>query len=589
MPSFAAPVDLLKNELRNAVTQNLGTPPSSPSPGLRYYDTVANEERYWNGTTWVGISAAPTGLGALAYLDEVGSAEITDLAITDADVSASAAIALSKLATDPLARANHTGTQLAATISDLGALATLDQVGTAEIANDAITDAQVSPTAAIALSKLATDPLDRANHTGTQPASTITGLGALALLDQVGTAEIAAGSVTDASVSATAAIQLSKLAVDPLDRANHTGTQLAATISDLGALALLDQVGTAEIAAGAVTDGQVSPTAAIALSKLATDPLDRANHTGSQTAATISDFDTQVQSNTLNSLAIPDAPLNLGGQTLVNLATPVNPADGANKAYVDNVAQGLDVKESCRVLSATNVDLSSAPATIDGVTLAAGDRVLLIGQTDTSANGIYEFAGSGSALARSADADSDADVNAGMYTFITEGNYADEGWILHTPDPITLGTTPLEFTQFSGAGTVVGTTDRISVIGNQVDIDAAYVGQSSLTTLGTVTTGTWNGDPIDIAFGGTNATDATTARLNLGAISKYASTIGDGSAIAFTVTHNLNTTQVGVEVYDIATGATVYVDVKRADANTVTINGFGNAPASGSLGVIVWG
>jgi hypothetical protein len=98
-------------------------------------------------------------------------------------------------------------------------------------------------------------------------------------------APIPDGSVTNAKVAVGAAIALSKLATDPLARANHTGSQLAATISDFAAAVIA-----AGIADGTVTNAKVAVGAAIALSKLAVDPLARANHTGTQLAATISDF-----------------------------------------------------------------------------------------------------------------------------------------------------------------------------------------------------------------------------------------------------------------------------------------------------------
>jgi trimeric autotransporter adhesin len=159
----------------------------------------------------------------------VTSNKIFDGTIVDADVSPSAAIALSKLAGDPLARANHTGTQPSSTITGLGALAALNTVTSAELADGTIVDADVSPGAAIASAKIA-------------------GLGTLAAKNAVGSADITDGSIVDADVNASAAIALSKLATDPLARANHTGTQTAATISDFSA------------AVGAVAGGGVDAT-----------------------------------------------------------------------------------------------------------------------------------------------------------------------------------------------------------------------------------------------------------------------------------------------------------------------------------------
>lgn len=103
----------------------------------------------------------------------------------------------------------------------------------------------------------------------------------------------------------------------------------------------------------------------------------------------------------------------------------------------------------------------------------------------------------------------------------------------------------LSFIQFSGAGqinagngltkigntlNVCGTLNRISVSADAVDIDANYVGQTSINTVGTITTGTWNGTDIAVADGGTGASTATAARANLSAVGRFAADIGDGAA-----------------------------------------------------------
>jgi hypothetical protein len=397
MPKFDAPLDLSRAELRNAVTQNLGTAPAAPIAGLRYFDSILTLERYWDGTKWVDLS----------------------------------------------------------------------------------------------------DTIDATN---------ITGLGALAYLDQVGAPEIVPGSISDVHISDTAAIALSKLAVDPLNRANHTGTQLAATISD---------------------------------------------------------FDAQVHTSRLDQMSVPTATVDFGGQVLTGLGDPVLASDATNKAYVDQMSSGIDVKTASQAASTANVDISAPGPTIDGVTLVNGDRVLLKDQTAATENGIYVFNGAAAAMTRSTDADEDAEVKHGLYTFVTAGTTnMNSGWMLNTNNPIVVGTTPLSFVQFSGGGSsYVGTPNRITVTGT----------------------------PIDIAYGGTGATTAAGARLALGTIGKYPTTIGDGAAKTFTVTHGLNTTQVGVELYEVATGQTVYADVRRTDANNIVIDGFVAAPATNALGVLVWG
>lgn len=218
----------------------------------------------------------------------------------------------------------------------------------------------------------------------------------------------------------------------------------------------------------------------------------------------------------------------------ISVATPTDPGHAATKGYVDAARSGLDVKQSVRVATTEAITLSSGLEngdTIDGVTLATGNRVLVKNQDTASENGIYVVKASG-APDRATDADTSAEVTAGMFTFVEEGTInADTGWVLTTNDTITLGTTGLTFAQFSGAGSIVagdgltksgstinvgGTSNRITVNADTVDIASTYVGQSSITTLGTITTGTWNGTAIAVANGGTGATDAGTARTNLG-------------------------------------------------------------------------
>lgn len=240
------------------------------------------------------------------------------------------------------------------------------------------------------------------------------------------------------------------------------------------------------------------------------------------TAAKISDFDTQVRTSRLDQMAAPTASVSLNSQKITNLATPTADTDAATKAYVDAARSGLDVKTSCRAATSANITLSGTQ-TIDGVAVIAGDRVLVKDQTTASANGIYVVAAG--AWSRSTDADTDAEVHAGMFTFIEEGTlYADSGWVLTTNNPIVVGSTSLTFAQFSGAGQItagagltktgntidaVGTANRITVNADSIDIASTYVGQTSITTLGTIGTGTWNGSTIGVAYGGTGATTLT--------------------------------------------------------------------------------
>lgn len=354
---------------------------------------------------------------------------------------------------------------------------------------------------------------------------------------------------------------------------------------------------------GSIVNSDIDASAAIALSKLATDPLARANHTGTQTASTISDFGTTVLAYRLDQFAAPTTSVSLNSQKITNLATPTASTDAATKAYVDGVVQGLDIKASVRAASTANLTLSGEQ-TIDGVAVVTGDRVLVKDQSTASQNGIY-VADTGS-WSRSTDADSSSEVNSGMYAYVEEGTVnGSTSWVLATANPITLGSTSLSFAQFSGGAdvtagdalTLTGTildvnvdNTTIEVNGsNQLAIDAAYTGQTSITTLGTVTTGTWSATAIAVAKGGTGATDASTARSNLGVPGKYSTTVGNGSSTSYTVTHNLGTRDCVVSVYESASPyAEIITDVEHTTTNTLTVS-FAVAPSSGQYTVAVIG
>jgi len=161
--------------------------------------------------------------------------------------------------------------------------------------------------------------------------------------------------------------------------------------------------------------------------------------------------------------------LSMGDNIISNVANPVDPNDAANKIYVDTAVQGMDWKDSVVAATTSNVDLSTGGlSTVDGVVLQEGDRVLVKAQTTASENGLY--VASAGAWVRTADADGNpsSEVSNGNAVFVEEGTAnGGNGFILSTPDPITLGTTDLTYTQFSGAGEVIAGAG-ISKTGNEL-------------------------------------------------------------------------------------------------------------------------
>lgn len=194
---------------------------------------------------------------------------------------------------------------------------------------------------------------------------------------------------------------------------------------------------------------------------------------------------------------------------ITNLPDPSTAQHPATKAYVDAARANMDIKESVRAATTANITLSGAQ-TIDGVSVIAGDRVLVKNQTTGADNGIY-VAASGS-WTRATDADANAEVTTGLTVVVSEGTAnADSLWILATNDPITVGTTSLTF---------------------------AKIGPSAA-----------------------------------GGLSKFSQSVGDGSATSFTVTHNLGTVDHNVQCHRVSDGLQIEADVtKGTNADTIGIS-----------------
>jgi len=173
----------------------------------------------------------------------------------------------------------------------------------------------------------------------------------------------------------------------------------------------------------------------------------RANHTGTQVAATISDFDTQVRVSRLDQMAAPTTAVQLNAQRAANLAVATTDTDAAQWGQVKDLISGQR-KTDVRLVTTTNDTLSGLAAR-DGVTPVGGgtpDRILVTGQTTQTANGIY-LAASG-AWTRALDADVSAEFATQWLVTVQEGTAnADTLWKHSTDGVVTLGTTALVITK----------------------------------------------------------------------------------------------------------------------------------------------
>lgn len=302
--------------------------------------------------------------------------------------------------------------------------------------------------------------------------------------------------------------------------------------------------------------------------------------------------------NRVTDLTAPNSSFSMNSQTITNLATPVNSADAATKGYVDAVSEGLHIHAAARVYVNSNIDLSTALEAgdiIDGVTLIAGDRVLVNAQTTGSQNGIYVVQSSGAAV-RATDFDTALEIASGDFIYVSEGTtYASTGWV-QTLKPATIGTDAISFTQFSGAGTYTAGSG-LTLTGTVFSADVTpSSGNASLTNTGgaiEVKTDTSRGLSVDGNGLGINAgTGLTFSTGVLGFASGYGvrkHSEDISSATSHTVTHNFNTRDVTVAVYDNNSPyAEVFPDVEHTGVNTVTIK-FATAPAANQYRVVVVG
>jgi hypothetical protein len=277
---------------------------------------------------------------------------------------------------------------------------------------------------------------------------------------------IADGTIVDADINASAAIDKTKIsgtAITAADTSTVTNTMLAGSIANnklenssitingtsvsLGGTRTL---GTDDVSEGATNKYFTDERAQDAIGNSVGNGLDYDDSSGA-ISVDPSEF-------ALNAVGAPTGDVSMATYKITGLGTPTNSTDAATKGYVDSVAEGLHIHESVRAATTANVNLANALEngdTLDGITLATNDRILVKNQTTQSENGIYVVQASGQP-SRATDFDTAAEVDSGDFVFVYAGTVnAGTGWV-QTNRPATIGTDAIVFTQFSGAGTYLG-------------------------------------------------------------------------------------------------------------------------------------
>lgn len=555
---FGNGIDLAKTELQNARVQNLAGAPGSPVPGQIYFDTGTAALFVWDGTAWYSTRPAAIAYGTTASALTVGGASAPGTATTVSrsdhvhGLPAFGAVvgqttygaASADGAATTLARSDHThGTPPLPTAAQTGAVANAG--GAVSLASGTLAARPAAGTAG------------RFYYVTDQDLLYVDEGTAWVQVGPFGTATTAAtpGSASGAGNALTYSRSDHSHANDP-----YSGSATALTVGSAGAPGVAANITRGDHTHG--LPGFGAPTAETTFGGSSAPgtatTFARADHTHGNPAHDAAAHGAIP----LSALASPTANINLGGFRLTNSADPVNAADLVTKAYADSQAAGLDFKASVRAASTANIDLTLGGALIDidGVDIVEGDRILVKNQTDAVQNGIY-VAATG-AWTRATDADTSGDMSPGTIVYIEEGaTHARQQWVITTTGAITIGTTPITWTQFSGAS-----------------IATAGAGLRA------------SGNTYNVGAGTGIVVSADAVAIDTAVVSrKVAATIGDGTATAIVIGHNLGTRDVQVSIYENAAPfAEIETDVEHTDVNSVTIR-FGTAPALNQYRVTIQG
>ncbi|CAB4185784.1 hypothetical protein UFOVP1130_123 [uncultured Caudovirales phage] len=577
-------LNLNKNELQNAVIQNLATAPASPVAGQVYFDTVEAALKVYNGSAWEAsaLSGVTADAAELNILDGA-TLSTTELNYVDGVTSA---IQGQLDAKAPLASPTFTGT------------VTLPSgtVTSAMIADGTIVNADISSSAAIADSKLAT--ISTAGKVDNTATSATASAGNNTIVARDGSGNFAAGTIT-ANLTGTAS-----LATSSTTQSQGNDTTAIATTAFVNA---------------AVTAG---------VNSVAVDSLDDISDV-TITSATSGQF------LKWNGTAWVNDAIDLGTDTTGSYVTSLvagtgvtlsnNSGEGATPTIAIGQAVGTGSNVTFNDLTVSgNLTVSGTTTTVNTAEILLEDNIITLNSGEagtpsanagieiergTSANAVLRWNETTDKWQTTNDGTNYYDIiTTNSQVAITEaaiitavGTDGAAGAVLSTNGagdlsfvtsvPVANGGTGSTTT--SGARTSLGVAIGSDVQAYNATLAAVaggtYSGDDSITTVGTITAGTWTGTAIAVANGGTGATTAPTARANLGATTKVSASVGNGSATSIVVTHSLNTRDLQVQLFEVASPyAQVFTDVELTTADTLTLT-FSQAPSSSQYRVVIVG